>query len=107
VAPSFAHGVGNWVKSGLTTGTNSHVSRAPQDICFLSRRIPFVPKSGYFESMSFRCILGRHRPMLTSIVRRTSGFEALCDECGLPIERSEGSRWISSEPLVLRHGKTA
>jgi hypothetical protein len=45
--------------------------------------------------------------MLTSIIRRTSGFEALCDECGLPIERSEGSRWIISEPLVLRHGKTA
>ena len=91
----------------LSIRTNSHVSRAPQELSILSRRIPFVTQSGYFHRMSFRCILRRHRPMLTSIVRRSSGFEALCDDCGLPIERSDGSRWIGSEPLVLRHGKTA
>ena len=57
--------------------------------------------------MSLRCIFRRHRPMLTSIMRRESGYAALCDECGLPIERSEEGRWTVSEPLLSRRRQAA
>jgi hypothetical protein len=50
--------------------------------------------------MSLLCLLGRHRPMLTSIIQRHRGFSALCDHCGAPIERSEGGRW-THVPAVL------
>jgi hypothetical protein len=45
--------------------------------------------------------------MLTSIVRRENGFAALCNECGLPIERSEEGRWSASEPLLTRRDQAA
>ena len=57
--------------------------------------------------MSLRCIFGRHRPMLTSIVRRESGYAALCDDCGLPIVRAEETRWTGSEPLLTRRDQAA
>jgi len=38
--------------------------------------------------------------MLTSIVKRRHGYAALCDDCGLPIERPEDGRWSSAEPLI-------
>ncbi len=57
--------------------------------------------------MNLRCIVRRHRPMLTSIVRRESGFAALCDECELPIERTDKGRWVVSEPLLSRHNQIA
>jgi hypothetical protein len=50
--------------------------------------------------MSLLCFFGRHRPMLTSIVRRDSGYTALCDHCGLPIVRAEDTRWTASVPLI-------
>jgi hypothetical protein len=50
--------------------------------------------------MSLLCLLGRHRPMLTSIIQRHRGFSALCDHCGAPIERREGARW-THVPAVL------
>lgn len=52
--------------------------------------------------MGLRCTFRRHRPMLTSIVRREGGFAALCDECELPIERRDGRRWTPSDPLLSR-----
>jgi len=57
--------------------------------------------------MSLRCFFGRHRPMLTSIVHRDTGYTALCDDCGLPIVRAEEARWTVSEPLVTRRDRTA
>ena len=57
--------------------------------------------------MSLRCFLGRHPPMLTSIVRRDSGYTALCDDCGLPIVRSEEARWTPAEPLVTKRDQAA
>jgi hypothetical protein len=57
--------------------------------------------------MSLRCFFGRHRPMLTSIVRRDWGYTALCDDCGLPIVRAEDSRWATAVPLVTRHDQAA
>lgn len=57
--------------------------------------------------MGLRCIFRRHRPMLTSIVRRESGFAALCDECQLPIERTYEGRWVASQPLLSRRNQVA
>jgi hypothetical protein len=57
--------------------------------------------------MSFSCLFGRHRPMLASIIKRQNGYAALCDDCGLPIERAENGRWHGAEPLVSRRDKAA
>lgn len=57
--------------------------------------------------MSLRCLLRRHQPMLTSIVQRDRGYAALCDRCGMPIERSEAGRWAVSEPLISRSRQAA
>jgi len=40
--------------------------------------------------------------MLNSIVRREHCFAALCDSCGLPIERSDEGRWTVPRALVFR-----
>lgn len=45
--------------------------------------------------------------MLASIMRRPDGYAALCDDCGLPIERTEEGRWTPSEPLTARQDKAA
>jgi hypothetical protein len=57
--------------------------------------------------MSLLCLLGRHRPMLTSIIQRGRGFSALCDHCGAPIERGEGGRWTHVAPLGSRTDQAA
>jgi len=72
-----------------------------------SRQFQFVTWRIIYARMSLRCFLGRHRPLLASISRREQGFTALCDDCGLPIERTEDGRWIASEPLVSRRDKAA
>lgn len=63
--------------------------------------------SHYPEGMSFRCLFRAHSPMLTSIVRREGRYTALCDDCGLPIERTEGGRWAAAAPLVARGDQAA
>jgi hypothetical protein len=45
--------------------------------------------------------------MLTSIVRRDSGYTALCDDCGQPLVRAEGTRWTAAEALVTRRDQPA
>jgi len=57
--------------------------------------------------MGLRCLFRRHRPMLSSIVRRQDRYTALCDDCGMPIERGEKGRWASAEALVSRQGRAA
>jgi hypothetical protein len=57
--------------------------------------------------MSLRCLFGRHRPLLASIIRRENGYTALCDECGLPIERSEDGRWTAAQGLLTRQDQAA
>jgi hypothetical protein len=52
--------------------------------------------------MSLRCLMGLHRPILNSIVRRADRYTALCDSCGLPIERLEEGRWTVAQPLISR-----
>ena len=52
--------------------------------------------------MSLRCLFIAHRPMLTSIVKRSFGYTALCDGCEMPIERLEEGRWAVSQPLATR-----
>lgn len=61
----------------------------------------------YLVDMSVRCLFRLHRPMLTSIVRRENGFAALCNDCGLPIERSDVGRWSASEALLSRRDQAA
>ena len=63
--------------------------------------------SAYPTGMSIRCLFRVHRPMLTSIVRRKDRYTALCDSCGLPIERRDDSRWMACEPLASRHDQVA
>lgn len=50
--------------------------------------------------MSLRCLFNMHRPMLNSIVRKADRFTALCDDCGLPLERMNDAGWAKSEPLA-------
>jgi transcription elongation factor Elf1 len=69
--------------------------------------IPPERRTHYIAPMSFTCLLGRHRPMLASIVKRKKGYTALCDDCGLPIERPENGRWAAAEPLLARGDKAA
>jgi hypothetical protein len=57
--------------------------------------------------MGLRCFVRLHRPMLNSIVRRQDRLTALCDSCGLPIERPDGGRWTEAEPLLSRSDQAA
>jgi hypothetical protein len=55
--------------------------------------------------MSLRCFIGVHRPLLASIIERADGFHALCEGCGLPIERAPERRWTVERPLAWRDDK--
>jgi hypothetical protein len=50
--------------------------------------------------MSWKCTLGLHRPSVVSIARKTGGLHALCEGCGVPLERTENARWRTMQPLV-------
>ena len=50
--------------------------------------------------MSWRCILGFHQPSLVSISKKGSRLHALCDGCGVPLERSEEMGWALAPSLV-------
>jgi hypothetical protein len=62
---------------------------------------------GYAVAVSFACLFGFHRPMLSSIIQRQDRFTALCDGCGLPLERPLEGRWTTAEPLASRRDKAA
>ena len=53
------------------------------------------------------CLFGVHRPMLSSIIRRQDGFVALCDGCGLPLERPNKGRWTIPVPLASQRDQIA
>ena len=61
----------------------------------------------YRRLMSLLCLLGRHRPMLTSIIRREQGFSALCDHCGAPIERGDHGRWTHAAAVISKTDQAA
>ena len=73
--------------------------------------VPFgtfeAKQSAYVQLMSLRCLIRLHRPMLNSIVRRVDHYTALCDSCGLPIERSEEGRWTEARPLLSKRDQAA
>jgi hypothetical protein len=53
--------------------------------------------------MSLFCFFGRHKPSIASINRRKAGgHSALCEACGLPLERGENSRWRVTDALTER-----
>jgi hypothetical protein len=66
-----------------------------------------APWMTYPWTMHLRCFLGRHRPMLTSIIKRGEGFAALCDDCAAPIEREQSGRWTHSQPLISKRDQAA
>lgn len=55
---------------------------------------------GYGVEVSLRCLLGIHRPSPASIARRPTGYTALCESCGLPLERQESRPWRAATPIV-------
>jgi hypothetical protein len=56
--------------------------------------------------MSWKCALGLHRPSIVSIARKASGLHALCEGCGVPLERNDTGRWRTALPLVGQAGTT-
>ncbi|WP_106512707.1 hypothetical protein [Allosphingosinicella deserti] len=50
--------------------------------------------------MSLRCILGLHRPSPLSIRRNEAGLRSLCENCGLPLQKTEGAKWVEARPLA-------
>lgn len=52
------------------------------------------------------CLLGRHRPSITSIGRGKRGgdLSALCDRCGTPIERARSGHWRALGPIYEEGG---
>jgi hypothetical protein len=57
--------------------------------------------------MNLRCLIGLHRPLLNSIVRRDSGFTAICEGCPTPLERASNGRWTPARPLTALSEKRA
>jgi hypothetical protein len=45
--------------------------------------------------------------MLGSIIKRQNRYTALCDDCGLPIERSAQGRWTNSQALLSKRDQAA
>ena len=63
----------------------------------------------YKHCMSLRCILGLHRPSPLSIRRNDAGLRSLCEDCGLPLQKTEGAKWVEARPLaapVVRESRT-
>jgi hypothetical protein len=52
--------------------------------------------------MSWKCVLGLHSPSVVSIARKADGLHALCDGCGIPLERNEDGRWRMGLPLAAQ-----
>lgn len=51
--------------------------------------------------MSLLCLLGLHKPSPPSLNRTEQGtYTALCEDCGVPIDRKESRRWKPTEPLT-------
>ena len=50
--------------------------------------------------MSLACMIGRHRPSLTSIARHGATLDALCEQCGLPLVKDHKGRWVPAPPLA-------
>jgi hypothetical protein len=61
----------------------------------------------YFVRMHLGCLFRRHRPILNSIVGRQDGYAAICDGCGLTIERTEHGKWMAAPPLISRKSEPA
>jgi len=52
--------------------------------------------------MHLRCIFGFHLPSAVSITRRGERLEALCEDCGLLLNKEGPGRWQPAPPLVRR-----
>jgi hypothetical protein len=57
--------------------------------------------------MSWKCAFGVHSPSLVSIARKPDGLHALCEGCGIPLDRNETGRWRTARPLVGPAGTAA
>lgn len=62
----------------------------------------------YKPAMAIYCLLGRHKPSMTSISRgRHGGHAALCEACGCPLESHDKGPWRARKPLYARSEKPA
>jgi len=53
--------------------------------------------------MSILCLFGRHKPSPVSLARRKhGGVVALCESCGMPLERSDKGSWHVVASLVSK-----
>jgi hypothetical protein len=59
-------------------------------------------EQAYALPTSFTCLLGLHRPSLTSIARAAAGYQSICGRCARRMERPHEGRWTVSEPLHQR-----
>jgi hypothetical protein len=48
--------------------------------------------------MSLLCLLGKHRPSLSAIVRRPDGYASLCEACACSLARAADGRWKVANP---------
>jgi hypothetical protein len=53
--------------------------------------------------MQLLCVLGRHKPSMQSLSRgKHGGYAALCDACGVPLERADKGSWRAADPTYAR-----
>jgi hypothetical protein len=65
------------------------------------------PESRYVLPMKLACLLGMHRPSISSIAKKRGGLTGLCEGCARPLERQDSGRWIASEALYERRDRAA
>jgi hypothetical protein len=61
----------------------------------------------YRAAMNLKCLIGLHRPSLTTIARRGDGFTALCEGCPTPLGRRKDGHWAACSPLMALAEKRA
>jgi hypothetical protein len=50
--------------------------------------------------MSLLCYFGRHKPSVQSVARgKHGGYAALCEACGVPVERGDRGPWRAADPI--------
>lgn len=58
--------------------------------------------------MSLLCYFGRHKPSIHSLTHgKDGGYVALCEACGVPMERAENGPWRAAEALYDRVGRNS
>ncbi len=87
-----AHTLTGQVKSGWST------EGLPRFVAWSQTR---VTQCCMLIRMSVLCYVGRHKPSIHSVSRgKHGGYVALCDSCGVPLERIDNRPWRAAEPNI-------